>query len=42
MAKIISVDGIENISDFKDLLKHSERVASKLWENKEDEIWGSV
>lgn len=25
--------------DFKDLLKHSERVAGKLWGNKEDEIW---
>lgn len=29
-------------SDFKDLLKHSEKVASKLWDNKEDEIWDSV
>ena len=28
--------------DFKDLLKHSEKVANKLWNNKEDEIWGSV
>ena len=28
--------------DFRDLLKHSERVASKLWGNKEDEIWDSV
>ncbi len=28
--------------DFKDLLKHSERVANKLWNNKEDEIWDSV
>lgn len=28
--------------DFKDLLKHSERVASKLWNNKEDEIWDTV
>jgi hypothetical protein len=25
--------------DFKDLLKHSEKVANKLWNNKEDEIW---
>ena len=25
--------------DFKDLLKPSERVARKLWDNKEDEIW---
>jgi antitoxin PrlF len=28
--------------DFKDLLKHSERVAEKLWSNKEDEIWDTV
>ena len=28
--------------DFRDLLKHSERVAIKLWDNKEDEIWDSV
>ena len=28
--------------DFRDLLKHSERVANKLWDNKEDEIWDSV
>ena len=28
--------------DFRDLLKHSERVAAKLWDNKEDEIWDTV
>lgn len=28
--------------DFKDLLKHSEKVANKLWDNKGDEIWDSV
>lgn len=28
--------------DFKDLLKHSERVAKKLWDNKEDEVWDTV
>ena len=28
--------------DFKDLLKHSEKVANKLWDNKEDEIWDRV
>lgn len=28
--------------DFRDLLKHSEKVANKLWDNKEDEIWDSV
>ena len=25
--------------DFSDLLKHSEKVLEKLWDNKEDEIW---
>ncbi|HPD81892.1 MAG TPA: AbrB/MazE/SpoVT family DNA-binding domain-containing protein [Candidatus Pacearchaeota archaeon] len=28
--------------DFKDLLKNSEKVANKLWGNKEDEIWDSI
>ncbi|MFA5856345.1 MAG: AbrB/MazE/SpoVT family DNA-binding domain-containing protein [Candidatus Pacearchaeota archaeon] len=28
--------------DFKDLLKHSEAVANKLWNNKEDDIWDKV
>ena len=28
--------------DFKDLLKHSEKVAEKLWGNKDDEIWDAV
>jgi len=28
--------------DFSDLLKHSEKVAEKLWNNKEDEIWNTV
>jgi len=28
--------------DFSDLLKHSEIVAKKLWDNKDDEIWNSV
>ncbi len=28
--------------DFRDLLKHSERVAKKLWDNKEDEVWNNV
>ena len=27
---------------FKDLLKHSEKVAKKLWENPEDEVWNTV
>ena len=29
-------------SNFRDLLNHSEKVAKKLWENKDDEIWDSV
>ncbi len=29
-------------SDFKDLLKHSEKVAQKLWGTKEDDIWDNV
>ncbi|MEK6917508.1 MAG: AbrB/MazE/SpoVT family DNA-binding domain-containing protein [Nanoarchaeota archaeon] len=29
-------------SDFSDLLKHSEKVAKKLWSNKEDEIWNNI
>lgn len=34
----------ENIirDDFRDLLKHSEKVAKKLWDNKEDEVWNNV
>lgn len=28
--------------DFSDLLKHSEKVAKKLWDNKEDEVWNAV
>ncbi len=28
--------------DFSDLLKHSEKVARKLWDNKEDEAWNDV
>ncbi|MBI5388952.1 AbrB/MazE/SpoVT family DNA-binding domain-containing protein [Candidatus Woesearchaeota archaeon] len=29
-------------SDFSDLLKHSEGVAERLWDNKEDEVWDNV
>lgn len=29
-------------NDFSDLLKHSEKVAKKLWNNKEDEVWNNV
>ena len=28
--------------DFSDLLKHSEMVAKKLWDNREDEVWNNV
>ncbi len=28
--------------DFSDLLKHSEKIAKKLWNNKEDEVWNNV
>ncbi len=28
--------------DFADLLKHSENIARKLWDNKEDEIWDTI
>lgn len=28
--------------DFSDLLRHSEKVAKKLWNNKEDEVWNNV
>lgn len=28
--------------DFKDLLKHSEKVAEKLWSNEEDEILDTI
>ncbi len=28
--------------NFSYLLKHSEKVAKKLWDNKEDEVWNNV
>ena len=28
--------------DFKDLIKHSEKVAKKFWSNKEDEVWNNL
>ena len=27
---------------FKDLLKHSEKVAKKFWNNKKDDVWNSL
>ena len=28
--------------NFKDLLKHSEKVAKKIWDNKKDKIWDNI
>ena len=28
--------------DFRYLLKHSEKVAKKIWDNKEDGVWDNV
>ena len=39
--KTILIEKIKK-SDFRDLLKHSEKVANKLWNNKEDEIWDTI
>ncbi len=39
--KTILIEKIKK-SDFRDLLKHSEKVANKLWNSKEDEIWDTV
>ena len=43
----IMLEKVEEISkevkeDFKDLLAHSEKVAKRLWENPEDEVWDTV
>jgi len=39
----ILIEKSDKVEDnFKDLLKHSEDVARKLWDNKEDEIWDKV
>jgi AbrB family looped-hinge helix DNA binding protein len=45
--KKILIEKPEKISkkfmvSFKYLLRHSERVANKLWENKEDEVWDKI
>jgi len=29
-------------SYFRNLLKHSEKVAKKLWSNKEDNVWDNI
>lgn len=30
------------VDDYSDLLKNSETVAKKFWDNKEDEVWNNV
>lgn len=42
MIKKSSAVGKSLRNEFRDLLKHSEKVAKKLWGNKSDEIWNSV
>lgn len=39
--RVILIEKIKK-SDFGDLLKHSEKVAERLWSNKEDDIWDTV
>ncbi|MBI2672621.1 AbrB/MazE/SpoVT family DNA-binding domain-containing protein [Candidatus Woesearchaeota archaeon] len=39
--RLIIIEKIRE-SNFRDLLKHSEKVAEKLWSNKEDDIWDSI
>ena len=29
-------------NDFSDLLKHSEKIADRLWNNKFDEVWDNI
>jgi hypothetical protein len=31
-----------NEGDFCDLLKHSEKVAERLWDSKENEVWNEL
>ena len=43
----IMMQKVEKVSkeikeDFKDLLKNSEKVAKKLWDNKYDDIWDKL
>lgn len=33
---------INKSKDFSDMLKHSEKVAEKLWNNKDDDIWNNI
>tara|TARA_Y100000310_G_C20701281_1_gene830136 strand:- start:8740 stop:9021 length:282 start_codon:yes stop_codon:yes gene_type:complete len=39
---MLEKDSLVLDDDFSDLLKHSEAVAKKLWDNKYDEIWDTV
>ncbi|MDZ7344034.1 MAG: hypothetical protein ONA90_05930 [candidate division KSB1 bacterium] len=32
---------LEEVDDFADLKKHSEKVFAKLWQHEDDEIWSS-
>ena len=40
----IVLEKVSNVvkDKFDDLLKHSEKVAKKLWDNKFDEVWNNV
>lgn len=38
---IILIERVKK-SSFRDLLKHSEKVAKKLWSSKEDDFWDYV
>jgi len=40
--KLIIERDLEIEDDFSGLAQHSESVAEKLWDNKEDEVWDSV
>lgn len=32
---------LEEVDDFADLKKHSEKVFAKLWKNEDDDLWNS-
>lgn len=40
--QMILIKRKDNEEDFSDLLKLSESVARKLWDNEEDEVWNNV
>lgn len=37
-----SIIKLSRKDDFYDLLKHSEKVAKKLWDSKKDEVWDNL